>query len=79
MKITTDVPEEIKEVAKENIEESGPEFEYLGKYEGGDYYAKVEKGFVGFPLIFVFKDGKARELIGNESFEIDDYFAKMRE
>lgn len=53
------VPQIVKNAAKDLIEIYGDKFEYLGKFEGADAFAFSfpEDSCTGFPFVYLVKDG----------------------
>lgn len=54
----------------------GAEVVHLGDYRGEDaYYVRMPEGTVtGYPPVFLLREGKAVEIIGEESLEIISSF-----
>lgn len=67
------IPQAIKKAAswyKRNY--PGSQVVYLGTYNGEDaYYVKLpDDAVTGYPPVFVLRDGKAVEIIGEESLKV---------
>ena len=67
-----DVPVKVQEVAKGLIDMYGPSFDYLGKYEGADFYMFVfpEDSNTGFPY------DEVLEITGFPALDIIGLFVK---
>lgn len=67
-----EIPEPVTEAANELIESFGGSILYLGPYEGADVYLYQfpEAAVVGFPILFLWKDGTVREVQGFDSLSI---------
>ncbi len=67
-----EIPKQVKEAAQELIQMYGDSFLYLGPYEGADVYLYQfpEAAVVGFPILFLWKDGIVREVQGVDSLSI---------
>ncbi len=67
-----EIPEPVTEAANELIESFGGSIRYLGPYEGVEVYLYQfpETADVGFPILFLWKDGAVREVQGVDSLSI---------
>lgn len=67
-----EIPEPVAEAANWLIEGFGGSIRYLGPYEGADVYVYQfpEAADVGFPILFLWKDGAVREVQGFDSLSI---------
>lgn len=70
------VPEEVKHEARWLIEQYGDSFDYLGNYEGQEAYLFrfPDDATVGFPFLYLFKDGEAMEVTGPGVFDFIDLY-----
>lgn len=67
-----EIPKQVKKAARELIQMYGDSFLYLGQYEGADVYQYqfAETAVVGFPILFLWKNGSVREVMGFDSVSI---------
>lgn len=67
-----EVPKAIIEAAGEFVTQYGANFEYLGEYEGSDAWVFLfpEDENIGYPFVYLFKDGKADEVSGMFALDI---------
>lgn len=72
------IPEAVKNEARGLIEQYGDSFEYLGEYEGADYYVFKfpEDSCTGFPFVFQYADGLVFTITGFEALDTIDLFVK---
>lgn len=72
------VPEQVKNEARGLIEQYGDSFEYLGNYEGADYYVyKFPEDFcTGFPFVFQYENGSVFTITGFEALDTINLFIK---
>lgn len=72
------VPEQIKVAAKELIDMFGSHFEYLGKYDGADFYMFKfpDDSETGFPCVYQYENGEVLEITGFHAFDIIGLFVK---
>ena len=73
-----DVPVKVQEVAKGLIDMYGPSFDYLGKYEGSDFYMFVfpEDSNTGFPYVYQLENDEVLEITGFPALDIIGLFVK---
>lgn len=66
------VPEQVKNEARELIEQYGDSFDYLGNYEGADYfvYKFPEDATTGFPFVFRYGDGPVMTISGFDALDL---------
>lgn len=69
-----EVPAQIKAAAKELIAMYGDSFDYLGRYEGADayVYSPREDACIGFPSVYLWKDGRVDAVSGSVALHIID-------
>lgn len=65
------IPEQVKNEARQLIEQYGDSFEYLGNYEGADYYVFKfpEDSCTGFPFVFQYENGSVFTITGFEALD----------
>ncbi|WP_260400108.1 hypothetical protein [Phocaeicola vulgatus] len=70
------VPEQVKNEARPLIEQYGDSFDYLGNREGQEAYLFrfPDDSTVGFPFLYLFKDGEAMEVTGPGVFDFIDLY-----
>lgn len=70
------VPEQVKNEARPLIEQYGDSFDYLGNREGEEAYLFrfPDDATVGFPFLYLFKDGEAMEVTGPGVFDFIDLY-----
>ncbi|MCB6714544.1 hypothetical protein LI160_13175 [Bacteroides xylanisolvens] len=70
------VPEQVKNEARPLIEQYGDSFDYLGNREGQEAYLFrfPDDATVGFPFLYLFKDGEAMEVTGPGVFDFIDLY-----
>ena len=70
------VPEQVKNEARPLIEQYGDSFDYLGNREGQEAYLFrfPDDATVGFPVLYLFKDGEAMEVTGPGVFDFIDLY-----
>lgn len=70
------VPEQVKNEARPLIEQYGDFFDYLGNHEGQEAYLFrfPDDATVGFPFLYLFKDGEAMEVTGPGVFDFIDLY-----
>lgn len=70
------VPEQVKNEARPLIEQYGDSFDYLGNCEGQEAYLFrfPDDATVGFPFLYLFKDGEAMEVTGPGVFDFIDLY-----
>ena len=73
-----DIPKKIQEAAKGLIDMFGLSFDYLGKYEGADFYMFVfpDDTDTGFPVVYQYENGHALEITGFPALDIINLFVK---
>lgn len=67
------IPQAIKKSASWYLKNCpGSVIVHLGKYHGDEtYYVQMpEESITGYPPVFLFKDGKAVEIMGEESLKV---------
>ena len=71
------IPQQIIDRAGHFIEEYGNRLEYLGDHEGQKawLFRFPDDAAIGFPFLYLFKDGKAEELTGPMVFGFIDLYA----
>lgn len=67
-----ETPQQVKEAAKDLINTYGDSFQYLGEYDGCDVfkYQFPKEEDVGFPILFLWRDGSTREVSDSDSLHI---------
>lgn len=70
------VPEQVKNEARSLIEQYGESFDYLGNHEGQEAYLFrfPEDATVGYPFLYLFKDGEAVGITGSHVFDFIDLY-----
>ena len=70
------VPEQVKNEARPLIEQYGDSFDYLGNREGQEAYLFrfPDDATVGFPFLYLFKDGEVMEVTGPGVFDFIDLY-----
>ena len=70
------VPDQVKNEARPLIEQYGDSFDYLGNREGQEAYLFrfPDDATVGFPFLYLFKDGEAMEVTGPGVFDFIDLY-----
>ena len=68
------IPQIVKDAAQDLIKLYGDAFDYLGKYEGADVYSYhfPDGSCVGYPFLYLLKDGKLDEVSGSPALYIVD-------
>ena len=63
------IPQIVKDAAKDLIKAYGGKIDFLGKYEGADAYMFhfPNDSCTGFPFVYIHKDGKVTEITGFEA------------
>lgn len=66
------VPEEVKHEARWLIEQYGDSFDYLGNYEGADYFVFQfpEDSTTGFPFVFQYGRGAVMTITGFDALDL---------
>ena len=67
------VPEQVKNEARPLIEQYGDSFDYLGNQEAY-LFRFPDDATVGFPFLYLFKDGEAMEVTGPGVFDFIDLY-----
>lgn len=72
------IPEQVINEAQHLINEYGRHFKYLGNHEGQEAWLFVfpDDATVGFPFLYLFKDGEAMEITGLHVFDFIDLYVK---
>ena len=72
------VPQIVKDAAKDLIKAYGGEINFLGKHEGADaYILKLPEDVdTGFPFVYIHKDDNVTEITGFEALDIVRLFVK---
>ncbi len=72
------VPEQVKNAARNLINQYGDSFEHLGSYEGADYFVyKFPDDFTtGFPFVYQFNHGSVLEIAGPKALSIIELFVE---
>lgn len=72
------IPQIVKDAAKDLIKIYGDNIDFLGKYEGADAYMlkSPEDADTGFPFVYIHKDDKVSEITGFEALDILRLFVK---
>lgn len=70
------IPEQVKNEARLLIERYGESFDYLGNHEGQEAYLFrfPEDATVGFPYLYLFKDGEAMGITGPHVFDFIELY-----
>lgn len=70
------IPEQVKTEAKEFIKQYGESFKYLGNIEGQEAYLFLfpEEITIGFPFLYLLKNGEVIEVSGPMVFDFIDYY-----
>lgn len=70
------VPEQVKNEARALIKQYGDSFDYLGNHEGQEAYLFrfPDDAIVGFPFLYLFKDGEAMGITGPQVFNFIDLY-----
>ena len=73
------IPEQVINEAQHLINEYGRHFKYLGNHEGQEAWLFVfpDDATVGFPFLYLFKDGEAMEITGLHVFDFIDLYEAM--
>lgn len=76
-----EIPQIVKDAAKDLIECYDGYLEYLGKYKGNDAYACVlpDDVTIGFPSVYLLNNGKVDIVTDAESLHIIDLLVKDEE
>ncbi|CCZ99565.1 predicted protein [Alistipes sp. CAG:157] len=71
-----EIPKQVQIAAKGLIDMYGYNIDYLGKYEGAEYYMFVfpDDEDSGFPFVYQYKHGKALIITGFAALDIIDLF-----
>lgn len=72
------IPQIVKDAAKDLIKIYGDNIDFLGKYEGADAYIYhfPDDTSTGFPFVYIHKDDKVTEITGFEALDILRLFVK---
>lgn len=72
------VPEQVKKEADWLIDRYDESFDYLGNYEGADFfvYQFPEEVTIGFPYVFQYENGSVLTITGFEALDVIDLFVK---
>lgn len=72
------VPQEVKNAARDLISQYGDSFDYLGNHEGQKAYLYLfpEDATIGFPVLYLFKEGQAIEITGPDVFNFMDLYVE---
>lgn len=78
IQIIMNVPQEVKNAARDLIDQYGESFDYLGNLEGQEAYLFCfpEETTIGFPVLYLFKDEQAIEITGPKVFDFIDLYIK---
>ena len=73
-----DVLVKFKKLGEVPIDMYGPSFDYLGKYEGADFYMFVfpEDSNTGFPYVYQLENDEVLEITGFPALDIIGLFVK---
>lgn len=72
------IPQIVKDAAKDLIKAYGGKIDFLGKYEGADAYMFhfPDDSCTGFPFVYIHKDDKLTEITGFEALDIMNLFVE---
>lgn len=72
------IPDSVKNVAKTLIDRYGGTLNYLGEYEGADAFVfqPNEELVIGYPHVYLFKEGKVEEITEEPALYIIDLLVK---
>lgn len=72
------IPEQVIAAAQELIDIYGSNIDYLGEYEGADYYIYhfPDEIIAGYPFVYRYSNGEVVTISGPETFSIIDLFLK---
>mgnify|MGYP000208445152 CR=1 FL=1 len=72
------IPEQVKNEARGLIEQYGGNLEYLGDVDGQKAWLLhlPDDVIIGFPFLYLYKDGEAVEITGPSAFDFIDLYAK---
>ena len=71
-----EIPKQVQIAAKGLIDMYGYNVDYLGKYEGAEYYMFVfpEEAITGYPVVYQYANKQVLTITGPEVFNIIDLF-----
>lgn len=72
------IPEQVKNEAREMINQYGGHLEYLGDDNGQEAWLLhfPDDVCIGFPFLYLYKDGEATEVTGPDVFGFIDLYVK---
>lgn len=72
------IPQIVKDAARDLIEMYGDAIDYLGKYEGADFYMFKfpEDAETGFPFVYQCENGEVLEITGFHALDVVNLFVK---